>query len=109
MSILQLSQKHAGNMTTKNSLTSMNMLLIYEIWELDFVIQLEFHRLDLGSIINPNHMKTEMMHKVSKTTKMLHYPKNKLRKTENMCNMSPYSHNILLYCVVWLPVDCIAW
>lgn len=31
----------------------------------------------------------EIMHKVSKITKLLEYLKNKLRKTGNMCNMSP--------------------
>jgi len=31
----------------------------------------------------------EIMHKVSKITKMLEYLKIKLRKTGNMCNMSP--------------------
>jgi hypothetical protein len=55
-------------------------------------------------------MKMEMMHKASKTTKILQYEKEKKRKTGNMCNMSPYSqNNILPCCVVWLPVDCIVW
>jgi len=72
-----------NNMTTKHSPTSMKLFVVYDSWELDIVIHQRFQKLE------SKDMKMEIMHKVSKTTNMLEYLKNKLRKTGNMCNVSP--------------------
>jgi hypothetical protein len=51
-----------NNMTTKHSPTSMNIFLVYEIWELDIVVHQEFQKLE------SKDMKMEVMHKVLKKT-----------------------------------------
>jgi len=61
----------------------MKLFVVYDSWELDIVIHQRFQKLE------SKDMKMEIMHKVSKTTNMLEYLKNKLRKTGNMCNVSP--------------------
>jgi hypothetical protein len=47
-----------NNMTTKHSPPSMNIFLVYEIWELDVVVHQEFQKLE------SKDMKMEVMHKV---------------------------------------------
>jgi hypothetical protein len=61
----------------------MNIFLVYDIWELDILVHQRFQKLE------SKDMKMEIMHKVSNTTNMLEYLKDKLRKTGNMCNTSP--------------------
>jgi hypothetical protein len=68
-------------MTTKHSPTSMHIFLVYEIQELNIVVHQRFQKLE------SKDMKVEIMHKVSKTTNMLEYLKNKIRTTGNMCNL----------------------
>jgi hypothetical protein len=82
-----------NNTTTKHSPTSMNLFIVYESWELDIVIHQRFQKLESKDMkmfqkLESKDMKMEIMHKVSKTN-MLEYLKNKLRKTGNMCNVSP--------------------